>query len=421
MRKGLVVLFAMALVATLATPAVAKKPAPDPIAVLGPFGIGSPEADALEAELAAFTTTNRVEIIYEDYFSNAELVDRVTGADPPDLIISPQPATLAGLAPELVDLAGFVNPVALRRDFGDYLIDLATVDGAVLGGPIKADLKSLVWYRPAEFEAAGYAAPETFNELVALSDSMVADGRTPWCNYIESGFATGWIGTDWVEDLLLGAEGPAVYDEWVDHTVLFTDARVETAFQRYQQMIDTAGYVFDRVNMANIFFFDNAVPLGGGDCMMHKQGTFFAFAIEFYGFDIDDFATFRFPSVDPAFDDTAMGGGQYLAALNDRAKVRQLTRFMLSQRFGREALAATGGWLLPNIRFDTARYPDDLTRSWADIVQSSLAADQFRFDASDLMPPEVGTGSFWAGIVDLVEGLKAIPQVLGDIDASWPT
>jgi alpha-glucoside transport system substrate-binding protein len=78
---------------------------------------------------------------------------------------------------------------------------------------------------------------------------MVADGEFPWCNYIESGFATGWVGTDWIEDLVLGADGPAVYDDWVDHTVLFTDVRIETAFERYQQMNDTPGYVFHRANM----------------------------------------------------------------------------------------------------------------------------------------------------------------------------
>jgi alpha-glucoside transport system substrate-binding protein len=96
-----------------------------------------------------------------------------------------------------------------------------TVDGVVLGAPIKVNLKSLVWFQPNVFAANGYEIPETFAELVALSDEMVADGEFPWCNYIEPGFATGWVGTDWIVDLVLRADGPAVYDDWVDHTVLF--------------------------------------------------------------------------------------------------------------------------------------------------------------------------------------------------------
>jgi len=189
------------------------------------------------------------------------------------------------------------------------------------------------------------------------------------------------------------------------------DPRIATAFERFQQMIDTPGYVFDRANMLNVFFFANAVPLGDEDCLMHKQASFFAFGIQDFGYDLDEFATFKFPAVNDAYGDAAMGGGNHMAALNDRNVVRQLTRIMVSQRFGREALAETGGWILPNIRFDTSLYPDGEISAWAETVQAALAADQFRFDASDLMPTQVGAGTFWASIRDLVAGIKAIPQI----------
>ena len=43
----------------------------------------------------------------------------------------------------------------------------------------KVDVKSLVWYSPEGFEDNGYEIPGTMEELVALSDQMVADGLTP--------------------------------------------------------------------------------------------------------------------------------------------------------------------------------------------------------------------------------------------------
>ncbi|MCP3987930.1 MAG: carbohydrate ABC transporter substrate-binding protein [Actinomycetia bacterium] len=403
-----------------ATPAGAK-PKVTQLTVAGPWPVGTAEAEALEAELAWFGARKRVEVTYEEYVGVVDLVERVTGPNPPDLIISPQPGTLEALAPELVDLGDYVKQRRLQRRFSNYMIDIVTVGDAVLGIPIKAELKSLVWYQPDAFAADGYQIPQTFAELVALSDQMVADGRTPWCNYIESGFATGWVGTDWIEDLLLGTDGPAVYDQWVAHSILFADQRVETAFERYQQMIDTPGYVFDRANMLNVFFFANAVPLGDGDCMMHKQASFFVAGIQDFGYDLDDFSTFEFPSVDPAYSDSAMGAGNYVAAVNDSKEVKRLIRFMASQRFGREALASSStGWILPNVGFKTRWYTDELTRSHAETVQAALVTDQFRFDGSDLMPPEVGAGTFWSGIVDLVSGAKTIPNVLTDIDTSWP-
>jgi alpha-glucoside transport system substrate-binding protein len=416
MRRGFTVLLALILAFMAAGPAAAK-PAPEPITVVGPF-VG-PEAELLEAELAAVQGIGS-DIFYEQYFGAADLVDRITGDDPPGVIIAPQPGVIVDFADYLVDLGDVVNPRILRRDFGDYLIDVVSADGAVFGAPIRADLKSLVWYKPDRFAASGYEIPETFAELVALSDRMVADGLAPWCNYIESGFATGWLGTDWVEDLLLGTDGGEVYDQWIAHHVLFADPRVENAFNRFQQMIDTAGYVWDRDNLLVEPFFFNAVPLGEEECMMHKHATSFSFFVELFGFDLDDLATFKFPSVDPAFTDSSMGGGLYVAAVSDSKDVRKLVRFMVSKRFGTAELAASGAWLLPNVRFDTALYPDGLARGWAENIQAAIAADLFRFDASDLMPPVVGAGTFWTGIADLVAGTKTVTQILLEIDASWP-
>ena len=116
-----------------------------------------------------------------------------------------------------------------------------------------------------------------------------------------------------------------------------------------------------------------------------------------------------------------MGAGVYLAAVNELAEVRQLARFWLSQGFGREAIAELGGWLLPNIRFELYRYGDDLTRSLAEIVQASILAGEYRFDASDLMPPVEGGGEFWFAMRDLLDGVRFLPGVLADSDAARPS
>ena len=44
------------------------------------------------------------------------------------------------------------------------------------------------------------------------------------------------------------------------------------------------------------------------------------------------------------------------------------------------------------------------------------------FDASDMMPPAVGSGSFWTGMVKYMkEGPDSIQGILDDIEKSWPT
>ena len=211
-----------------------------------------------------------------------------------------------------------------------------------------------------------------------------------------------------------------MYDAWIDHSILFSDARIEMAFERFMQMVDTPGYVFDRSNMLSIFFFDNVVPLGADDCLMHKQGSFFQFSIEAFGLDPSDFGTFEIPTVSSEFEDATVGAGDYAGAVTDSRDVRDLMRFLASNRFGRAALAESELWIMPNTRFDTRRYTSDQTRTWAETIQAALESGQFRFDASDSMPAQVGAGSFWSGVVDLVAGVKTVPQVLYEIDASWP-
>ncbi len=66
----------------------------------------------------------------------------------------------------------------------------------------KTDVKSIVWYPVAAFEEPGYAVPTTWDELTALSDQIIADGNgNPWCIWIESQEADGWVATDWMEDI----------------------------------------------------------------------------------------------------------------------------------------------------------------------------------------------------------------------------
>ena len=69
----------------------------------------------------------------------------------------------------------------------------------------------------------------TWDELMALGDQIMADGGTPWCVGFETGGATGWPATDWMEDIMLRTAGVDTYDEWVNHEIPFNDPAVINA------------------------------------------------------------------------------------------------------------------------------------------------------------------------------------------------
>lgn len=50
----------------------------------------------------------------------------------------------------------------------------------------------------------------------------------------------------------------------------------------------------------------------------------------------------------------------------------------------------------------------------------------FRIDASDVMPPEIGSaradgslGAFWQGMQDYADSIRTLPEVLADIEEEW--
>ena len=102
-----------------------------------------------------------------------------------------------------------------QADWAQSQIELRSCRRRVLRRSRQERPQVIVWYKPAVFEAGGYDIPQTWDELKALTDTMIADGNTPWCVGIESGQATGWTFTDWTEDLMLRYHGGEAYDQWV--------------------------------------------------------------------------------------------------------------------------------------------------------------------------------------------------------------
>ncbi len=179
----------------------------------------------------------------------------------PDVAIVTRPNLVASLAGQgrLIDLGGFLAAGQLRANLGSYLVSLGTVgadgsapatSGSLYGVPVAGSVGGLVWYPKAAFEKAGYAVPTTWDDLLALSRRMVADGRTPWCLGVEAGTDSGSAAADWVESLVLKGSGPGVYQDWATGkrqetglTVYFTDSRIRMAFEQFGKVAFGNGFV----------------------------------------------------------------------------------------------------------------------------------------------------------------------------------
>ncbi|GAA3452628.1 ABC transporter substrate-binding protein [Dactylosporangium matsuzakiense] len=382
------------------------------------------EADKLVQAWAGFETCTGITI---DYTGRADfeksLPVEVAAGHVPDVALFPQPGLLA-----LVARAGRLQPAPaavadnVRRYFPADWQRYGTVDGELYGTPIDGNVKSLVWYSPKFFAAHGWTVPQTWAELIGLSDRIAGTGTKPWCAGIESGGSTGWPVTDWLEDVLLRTAGPAVYDEWVEHRIPFDDPRVVAALDRVGGILRNPRYVNGGLggvaSIATTAYQEAGLPILTHDCALHHQASFYT---SFWPANADiapdgDLYAFYLPPVDPAAGRPVLGAGVFAAAFTDRPEVQAFSLYLTTPDFA-DSRARTSGIVSSNKGLDRDVLTTPIGKLSAALLADPEAA--FRFDGSDQMPAAVGAGTFWSGMTDWIRGADTA-TVLHRIETTWP-
>jgi len=366
----------------------------------------------------------------------ADVTATVKGGKPPDMADFPQPGLVGSLAAlgYVVDVSKFMNMDWLKQNYSQSWLDLTMMkgkDGKSFFGGVMArnSVKSLVWYNPKTFNAAGYKIPTTWDEMLKLSDQIVADGGTPWCIGIESQAATGWPGTDWIEDIMLRTTTPENYDNWTipadpAKRLKFTDPVIKAAFQKMTDIWFNDKYVAGgRKGIVATSFGD--APKGLFDnppkCYLHRQATFITsfFPKDAAGKDLvagTDYDFFYLPPIDPKYGNPALISGDVVSMFNDRPEVRAVMDW-LSRGESVKTWLGNGSTLAPMKDVKPEWFHDALQQKAADIAAK---ASTVRFDGSDIMPGAVGAGTFFKGITDYVSGTTDLDTTLAEIDAGWP-
>jgi len=395
------------------------------------------EGDNFEASLKSFADASGIQLSIAEVPSGQHetLVNvSVNGGAAADIIQLAQPSALNayGADGKLIDL----NTIMDTKKLVDEHPATASLysDGTHQWGiPYKVDVKSVIWYPIKAFAAKGYEVPTTWDELIALSDKIVADGSSPWCVGIDAGAATGWITTDLIEDIMLRTAGVDAYNKWAAGELAFDSPEVKNAFDLAAKIYFTDGYVYGgstailataQTDAMDPMFNDD---MQSPDCWMQKQATW-------YGPDFfpdvkaggsgtvskyvvgEDVGLMYFPPIDAAQGNPALGAGDAFMVTADRPEVRAVAQY-LSTPQGIEAWVKSGSATSANqttpAEWSAGSYKAKIA---SDIITN---ATSFGFDASDLMPSS-GAG-FWKGVVDWISADGAnTDAVLKDIDASWP-
>jgi alpha-glucoside transport system substrate-binding protein len=390
--------------------------------------IVAPEDKSHKDSYKLFTECTGATVQYEGSKEfEAQLVVRVKSGNAPDIAYVPQPGLLATLVRDTGKVAKAPKSVEDNVDkwFGEDWKKYGTVDGTFYAAPLGANVKSFVWYSPKMFAKNGWKVPQTWDEMMTLTDQIAATGIKPWCAGISSGDATGWPLTDWLEDVILRDDGADYYDGWVNHDTPFNDSKVADALDRVGGILKNPKYVNggfgDVKSIATTTFQDGGLPILKGKCALHRQASFYA-ANWPKGTNVSpdgDAFAFYLPTTNTDNGKPVLGGGEFVTAFNDRPEVQAFQTYVSSDVWANEKAKDTpgGGWVSANKGLDVNNLVSPIDQLSAKTLQDPNAV--FRFDGSDQMPGAVGAGSFWKEMTSWITG-KSTKDALDAIESSWP-
>ncbi len=399
------------------------------VTVYGPY-FGA-DAEAFQAELDSFSATSGVRVIYSPIADlGGQIQKDISSSSLPDIAIWDNPRTLFDYQQHMIPLEQVTDLAAIRSTLVPGWDQVAKIDGKTLGLPtssnIKTGVKSLVFYNPQEFERLGYKVPTTDAELNALTQKIKSDGSGyPWCAGIESGGATGWVITDWIESYLLSQVGSETYNKWIKGDLKFNSPEVERAANKVSQQLLSQGSVSGggnemvRENFGNTRGLFSAGGKESGKCFLMRHGLYIT---DFFPDDVRAEMTrgdnsranvFALPPAESG-KRAVVGDGYIASAFRQDSDVSKVLNFILSDEFG-TIMVKTTNFLSPHKSFAVEQYRDRLMQ----ITAATLAnAEVFGFDASTAMPIAV-SNQFWISATKWVAESIAWSKVADEIDSSF--
>jgi alpha-glucoside transport system substrate-binding protein len=377
------------------------------------------ELDSFTAVVKPFEDATGINVAFESTRDlNAVLTTRVNGGNPPDIASAPSSSLAASWAAEgkIIDLTPFMDMAQMKQDYAQSWIDLGTFNGKLVQVYAWSAVKGLIWYDPKVYK--GPNPPKTWDELMAWSKTTAASGTTPWCIGLESGAASGWPATDWIEDFVLRQSGTDVYNKWWQGTQAWTSPEIKQAWQAFGAIATDPTMVNGGPNSELTLNFGN-----GGDqlfktppgCYLHHQASFITSFFEQNTPGVKagvDYNFFGFPDINAQFSGTYEVVGDSFAMYKDTPQARAFMKYIVSPE-AQAIWVARGGKLGANKRVPLDAYPDALSKGAGAIM---VGAKAVAFDASDQMPDAMNT-AFWKATLDYVQSPDTLDSILQNLDS----
>ena len=346
---------------------------------------------------------------------------RVRGNNPPAVTSPPSldQFRLLATAGKIVQLDKFFDMAAYQQNYAKAWIDLASVNGHLYAVTPTANSKGTIWYNPKQAQAVGATIPQTWNDLITLSNKIASAGLYPWSMGVESGAASGWPASDWVDQIFMELNGPDMVDQWVAHKIKWTDPSVKMAFQMFGEIAHGNHYINGGAQAILATPFQQACypPYESPPkAFMFYLGDFAAGFIKSQFPSIKagtDFNFFPFPTINPTYAGAVTGGADLLFAMVDNDATREYMKFLATPD-PQEIWVKAGGKAAPNKLVPLSAYPDDVARASA---MQLTQATSFRTSPDDAMPSAM-EAAYWKGMLSYIQNPGQLDSILSMLESA---
>lgn len=270
---------------------------------------------------------------------------------------------------------------------------------------------------PHALEDERIEIPKNADQMRELSTKLARRGKAPWSIGLESGAASGWVGTDWLENIFLRQHGPQKYRDWYEGKLAWTSPEVRETWETWGEIVANSDMVYGgKQYVLSTNFGQAAAPLfiDSPGAYFHMQASFIQSFIKEQFPDLqpgEDFNFFGFPPIKPQYANAVEAAGDLVGMFNDTPQARAFIKYLTTPEAQSYWTSGTGA-LSANRNVSLVFYPDVLSRNAAQILQK---ADIVVFDASDMMPGKMNN-TFWSAIMSYVENPARLDSILRNLE-----
>ena len=312
-----------------------------------------------------------------------------------------------------------VEDSLINKIYPTHLTDIVSINSDIYAGWIRLFPNSLIWYDISKFEQYDNLNFQDFDSLISSTKKIADKGVAPWCADSESSASTGWIQTNWLEDIILSKYGPEVYDRWSNLSIQASNIKIFSSVKIIDDFIFYPNHIHNGPDAIISKEFRNLPKVLLDDknsCFLSWGGHYFRYYIPdeyVYG---EDYGVFKLPKI--SLDNTVVGIGDAVVLIEDVQRARNVISEILSSKFGEKwSSYSDTEFISANKYFNREIINNELTQYEFDIVHSSLKQDLFRYDASEVMARRIGSNQLWKFFVNFIrEGSESLVKLLNELD-----